>query len=279
MTALTHPGKLLWPAEGLTKQDLADYLRAVAEPLLAQVAGRPLTVLRAPGGITGKRFFQRHPMPGLPAAVQRIALPGEPKPLLLVDSLEGLLGLAQFSVLELHPWGCRAEDPDRPDRLVFDLDPAPGVAWPRVVAAAHALREALAATGLHGFCKTTGGKGLHVVVPLVPRAPWAVAHRVAHDLCAGLEAAAPAEFTLATKRAARTGRILLDYLRNDRGATAVAAWSPRARPGAPVAMPLSWSEVTPALDPAAFTLRTAPSRLSGPDPWPGFAAAARPLPG
>lgn len=197
MTALTHPGKLLWPAEGLTKQDLADYLRAVAGPLLAQVAGRPLTVLRAPGGITGRRFFQRHPMPGLPEAVRRVVLPGEAKPLLLVDSLEGLLGLAQFSVLELHPWGCRAEDPDRPDRLVFDLDPGPDVAWPRVVAAAHALREALAGAGLHGFCKTTGGKGLHVVVPLVPRAPWAAAHRLAHDLCAAMEAADPGAFTLA----------------------------------------------------------------------------------
>lgn len=276
---LTNPGRPLWPEERLTKRDLADYFAAMAAPLLAHVAGRPLGLLRAPAGIGGETFFQRHPSPGLPRLLRRVAIPGEAKPCLMVDSPEGLLALAQIAAIELHPWGAPAEDVERPDRLVFDLDPGPEVAWARTVAAAREMRDRLDRHGLAGFCKTTGGKGLHVVVPLVPKAGWAEAHDFARDLCAAMEADAPAAFTTAMRKAGREGRIFLDYLRNERGASAVAPFSPRARPGATVSMPLAWEEVAPALDPRAFTLRSAPARLrGGTDPWAGFAAAAVPLP-
>ena len=273
---ITNPDRELWP--GITKQDLAAYWTAVAKHALPGIADRPLTLVRCPDGIDGQHFFQKHGGKGTPPQIRsESAAEG---PYLAVSDLSGLLACAQLAAIELHAWGAAESDPAHPDRVVFDLDPGEGVPFTDVVQAAKDLRDRLTALGLQSFCRTSGGKGLHVVAPLRPASGWAGVRAFCQAFAKAMERDEPARFVATVSKAKRRGRILVDWLRNGPGATAVASYSPRARPGATVATPLAWREVGPKLDPQAFTLATVPQRLKRQrkDPWDGFDALDQPLP-
>ncbi len=256
---ISHPDRPLWP--GISKRDLAEYWQAVAPAALPGLAARPLSILRCPGGIAAEQFFQKNGHGYLPPAIRE----GRAGSLsfIAIDDADGLYAMSQMSAIELHAWGAPETDPDKPDILVFDLDPGEGVAFSQVVEAAHDVRERLRALKLESLCRTTGGKGLHVVVPLRPEAGWGAAKPFCRAFAEAMSADSPERYLAHLKIADRTGKILIDWLRNGKGSTAIASFSPRARPGAGVATPLTWDEVTPTLDPAAFTLRTVPQRLAG----------------
>lgn len=275
---LTHPDRVLWEEQGLTKQGLADFYTEIAPWILPHVTGRPLSLVRCPSGAEEGCFFAKHPWAGLHDAVRRVDI-GDGD-VLVIDDLDGLMALVQAGVLEIHPWGARADDPERPDRLIFDFDPGDGVGWPDVIAAARDVRERLATLKLESFVKTTGGKGLHVVVPLTPKAGWEEAKSFAAGIAAAMTADAPDRYTDTMAKKAREGRIFVDYLRNGRGATAVAPYSTRARPGAPVSVPLAWDELSPALKPNHYTVANLPARLAHlrADPWAAMAGMRQVLP-
>lgn len=243
---LTHPDKQLDAASKLTKRQLAEYYLAVAENMLSHVADRPLSIVRCPEGTTKPCFFQKHLTAGLPAGVEGIKVrnkDGSTHTYITISTAQALAGLAQLGVLELHPWGSRNESLETPDRLVFDLDPDPSVDWKVLAASALGVRARLKKLGLESFLKSTGGKGLHVVAPIKPEHRWPVVKEFARAFANRMAEANPGLYLTKMTKAERRGRIFIDYLRNERGATSVAPYSPRARQGAPVAMPLAWSEL------------------------------------
>ncbi|MFT3698615.1 MAG: non-homologous end-joining DNA ligase [Kofleriaceae bacterium] len=270
---LTSLDKVLYPEQGITKGDLIAYLAVASEWMLPHIAKRPLTLVRCPEGMTGKPcFFQKTRLPGSPAAVHPIAIreeDGETVNYMQIVDMPGLVALAQLGTLEIHTWGCHTDKLERPDLMVLDLDPDPALAWDRVALAAFDVRKRLNELGLTSWVKTTGGKGLHVVVPIKRTLDWdpfkawtkQFVEQMAHD--------EPELYTANMSKTARKGKIFVDYLRNGRNATAIAPYSPRARAGAPVAVPITWEELAHGVDPAAWTTKTVPKRLATlkHDPW------------
>ncbi len=216
---------------------LLDYLFQVSQWMLPHLINRPVSLVRCPQGITGQRYYQKHAQAGFPVELQRIDLPDEEQPFLAINSLSGLLSTAQLSAIELHPWNCLSTNPETPDRVIFDLDPDEQVAWSQVIDAAITIRKQLQKLKLRAWLKTSGGKGLHVVVPLAHGTSWDDAFNFTKQFAEQLARQQPAQFVATMSKAARRGRIFIDYHRNRRGATAVAAYSVRARPGAPVSTP------------------------------------------
>lgn len=284
--ALSHPDKVLFPEQGLTKAALAGYYATVADWILPHLADRPLTLVRCPEGQGAHCFYQKHATRGVPEAITRVPIrertgrrgagePGREATYMAVRDTGGLLSLVQLGALEIHTWGCRRDRIERPDLLVFDLDPDEALPWDAVIGAALALRERLGDLGLECFAKTTGGKGLHVVVPIERRSEWGRAGGFARGVATRMAADQPDRYVATMSRARRAGKVFVDYLRNSRGATFVCPYSTRARARAPVATPVTWDEVERGVVPADFTVATVPARLAslrGADPWAGMAS-------
>lgn len=280
--AISHPERVLYREQGLTKRDLAAYYAAIADWILPHVQARPLTLMRCPQGRNVKCFVQKHPGRFAPTGTTRVQVLEQSgkHEYLVAEDARGVVGLVQIGVLEFHVGGATTADLTRPDRLVFDLDPDPGVEWRQVVDAAREVAARLKAHGLASFVKTTGGKGLHVVVPIAPGQRWPAAKQFTKAIAEAMAADSPDRYTTNMRKAERMGRIFIDYLRNDAAATAIAPYSARARAGAPVAMPVDWSELTPKFSPAAFTVATVPDLLRARkrDPWAAMAQTAQTLP-
>lgn len=271
---LTHPDRLLYPEQGLTKRDLAEFYAGISAWILPHIVERPLSMLRCPEGRRKACFFQKHAGRGAPKHLKPVMIQEDRarREYLFVEDERGLASLVQMGVLEIHPWGSRVGRIDEPDRLILDLDPGPGVSWTRVVEGAREIQALLDTLDLVSFAKTTGGKGVHVVVPLGPRQSWPMLKDFAHTIALEMVRRSPRDYTATLSKAERAGKIFIDYLRNSRGATAVAAYSTRAREGAPVATPLAWAELSAGFRSDSYTVENLRTRLDGlkKDPWEGF---------
>ncbi|HEY6630197.1 MAG TPA: DNA ligase D [Rhizobiaceae bacterium] len=276
---LTSPDKLLWPEAGVSKEDLLGHYEKVWPRMEPFVVNRPLSLVRAPDGVDGQRFFQKHASKGMHEAIIRTSDPEDGEELLSIRDFDGLAALVQFGVVEVHVWGSTLEAIEQPDQIIFDLDPDEGLDVEDVRAATLDVKERLDALGLPAFVKTSGGKGFHVVVPLKPRADWDTVKTFSHDFARAIEQAAPDRYTSVLSKKARKGRIFVDYLRNGRGSTAVAPWSSRAKAKATVAVPVTFEMVREGIGPADFTIgsKALEDALKRPDPWADFFKAAKPL--
>jgi bifunctional non-homologous end joining protein LigD len=281
--SVTHAERVVYPDDGITKGDVAEYYAAVARWMLPELARRPLSLVRCPQGAGGECFFQKHHAATLGKSVAAVRLDekdGEPADYLYVTDAVGLLELVQMNTLEFHPWGARIDAPDKPDRLVFDLDPAPGVAWKAVVAAARDIRKRLGEAGLESFVRTSGGKGLHVVAPLRRGPSWEAVKAFCEAFAKAMVEREPELYVATASKTLREDRIFIDWLRNTRGATSVVGWSLRARAGAPVAMPVHWEELGRLRGGAAFGMKAALKRAGtlDADPWAGIDKLQQRLP-
>jgi bifunctional non-homologous end joining protein LigD len=268
---LTNPEKILYKDLGIKKSDVAHYYSLAADQMLRHLANRPIMILRCAQGTQGSCFFQKNWHKGMPKSLHRVR-DGIEKELLVVKDRDGLVDLAQIAALEIHSWGAKADDLEHPDQLVFDLDPDEAVAWEDVVDVAFLLKKNLQALGLQSFVKSTGGKGIHIVVPIVPKFPWKEAKALSRAICAELVTQRPHLLLLSMNKARRKGKIFLDYLRNGRGATAIVPFSLRARPGAPIAVPISWADLKRAQKPdlVHFSDIELLARILKNHPWKGF---------
>jgi bifunctional non-homologous end joining protein LigD len=271
---LTNADRVVFDGPKVTKLDLALYYERIADRLLPHIEGRPLTLVRGPEGASKPTFYMKHSGVWAPRALRRVDIQEKTKvgEYLVVDDLPGLISLVQMGILEIHTWNSTADALERPDRVVFDLDPDPAVPWPAVADAARLLKARLEELGLRSFLKTTGGKGLHIVVPFRPGAPWDEAFDFTRGISEQIERAHPRRFTTEIPKAARKGKILIDYLRNNRGNTAVAPFSTRAKPQAPLSVPIAWEELAESLRPDQYTLANIDERLKGlkKDPWADY---------
>lgn len=273
-TIFTNLDRVLYPGQGITKGDLVEYYESVADWIMPHIKNRPLTLVRCPAGNHKKCFYQKHMNENVPKEIKSIPIleHGKYEPYICINNLQGLMGLVQMGVLEIHPWGSNNKDVEKPDRLIFDLDPAPDVGWKEVIDTAFKLHEFFDYLNLKNFVKTTGGKGLHVVIPIKPTLYWDEIRDITKRIADLMVEINPTKYIATMSKSKRTGKIFIDYLRNSRGATAVAAYSTRARDHAPVAVPLSWEELTTKIKPNGFTIENINERLNKlkSDPWEEF---------
>ena len=271
---ISHPDRAVYTSPPLTKLDVARYYESIQSWVVPHVAGRPLTLVRCPEGLQGQCFYMKHSLTWAPESLRRVRIQEKRKvgEYLIADDLAGIVGLVQMGVLEIHTWNSTFDDVERPNRLVIDLDPGEDVTWPEVMAAARSVRAALEALDLESWVKTTGGRGLHVVAPLQPHADWSECLEFSRGLSEALERAHPDRYTTEFAKAGRKRKILVDYLRNNRTNTSIAAYSTRARDGAPVSVPIKWDELRSSLEPRSFTMITVQRRLErlAEDPWKGY---------
>jgi bifunctional non-homologous end joining protein LigD len=278
---ISHPDRQIFPEQGISKVELAKYYESIADWIVPHIEGRPLTLVHCPAGIASPCHYLKHAKQWGPNALRRVKIQEKTKvgEYLVADNIEAVVSLAQMGIVEIHTWNSTDDDVERPNRIVWDLDPGPEVTWTHVVAAAKVVRDVLKALKLEAWVKTTGGRGLHVVMPITPSRDWSECLGFSRAVSEAIERTDPQRYTTTFAKAGRERKILIDYLRNNRTNTSVCAFSPRARPGAPVSMPLAWRDLDGG--PARWTLLTVPRRLKRlkTDPWARYWTASQRLSG